>query len=111
MIGVELYGQVQLAVYVEGLSRRLSRRETARQFGMDPRPVAKMLAFSVPPGYRRLGLRRGRSWTRSWGSSIRFWKRITARGEGLGTACRVRGIARTVQRYYTLADGDGNPNE
>src|SRR5213076_841728 len=31
----------------------LSRREAARQFGIDPRTVAKMLAFSVPPGYRR----------------------------------------------------------
>jgi transposase len=30
-----------------------SRREAARQFGIDPRKVAKMLAFSVPPGYRR----------------------------------------------------------
>jgi transposase len=37
------------AVYVEGLSRR----EAARRFGIDPRTVAKMLAFSVPPGYRR----------------------------------------------------------
>jgi transposase len=34
---------------VEGLSRR----EVARRFGIDPRTVAKMLAFSVPPGYRR----------------------------------------------------------
>src|SRR5271165_2610232 len=49
MKGVELYGQVRLAVYVEGLSRR----EAARRFGIDPRTVAKMLAFSVPPGYRR----------------------------------------------------------
>jgi hypothetical protein len=31
----------------------LSRREAARRFGIDPRTVAKMLAFSVPPGYRR----------------------------------------------------------
>src|SRR6202521_3139456 len=46
---VELYGQVRRAVYVEGLSRR----EAARRFGIDPRTVAKMLAFSVPPGYRR----------------------------------------------------------
>jgi transposase len=46
---VELYGQVRRAVYVEGLSRR----EAARRFGLDPRTVAKMLAFSVPPGYRR----------------------------------------------------------
>ena len=46
---MELYGQVRRAVYVEGLSRR----EAARPFGIDPRTVAKMLAFSVPPGYRR----------------------------------------------------------
>jgi transposase len=46
---VELYGQVRRAVYVEGLSRR----EAARRFGIDPRTVAKMLAFSVSPGYRR----------------------------------------------------------
>src|SRR6202521_2921878 len=49
MKGVELYGQVRRAVYVEGLSRR----EAARRFGIDPRTVAKMLAFSAPPGYRR----------------------------------------------------------
>jgi len=48
MKGVELYGRVRRAVYVEGMSRR----EAARRFGIDPRTVAKMLAFSVPPGYR-----------------------------------------------------------
>ena len=37
MKGVELYGQVRRAVYVEGLSRR----EAARRFGIDPRTVAK----------------------------------------------------------------------
>ena len=31
----------------------MSRREAARRFGIDPRTVAKMLAFSVPPRYRR----------------------------------------------------------
>src|SRR5438067_11239634 len=46
---VEVYGRVRYAVQTEGLSRR----EAARQFGIDPRTVAKMLAFSVPPGYRR----------------------------------------------------------
>src|SRR5690349_3828527 len=46
---VELYGRVRYAVQIEGLSRR----EAARQFGIDPRTVAKMLTFSVPPGYRR----------------------------------------------------------
>jgi transposase len=46
---VELYGRVRYAVRVEGISGR----EAARRFGIDPRTVAKMLAFSVPPGYRR----------------------------------------------------------
>jgi transposase len=46
---VELYGRVRDAVRIEGISRR----EAARHFGIDPRTVAKMLAFSVPPGYRR----------------------------------------------------------
>jgi transposase len=46
---VELYAQVRYAVRIEGLSRR----EAARRYGIDPRTVAKMLAFSVPPGYRR----------------------------------------------------------
>jgi hypothetical protein len=31
---------------------RISQREAARRFGIDPRTVAKMLAFSVPR-YRR----------------------------------------------------------
>ena len=33
----------------------MSRREAARRFGIDRKTVAKMLAFSVPPGYRRSG--------------------------------------------------------
>src|SRR5512133_1041148 len=49
MKGVELYAQVRYAVQIDGLSRR----EAARRFGIDPRTVAKMLSFSVPPGYRR----------------------------------------------------------
>ena len=49
MKGVELYAQVRFAVQIDGLSRRAA----ARRFGIDPRTVAKMLAFSVPPGYRR----------------------------------------------------------
>ena len=49
MKGVELYARVRFAVQIEGVSRR----EAARRFGIDPRTVAKMLAFSVPPGYRR----------------------------------------------------------
>jgi len=47
--GRELYGQVRRAVRIEGLSRR----ETGLRFGLDPCTVAKSLAFSVPPGYRR----------------------------------------------------------
>jgi transposase len=49
MKGVELYGRVRYAVQIEGLSHR----ETARRFGLDPRTVAKMVRFSVPPGYVR----------------------------------------------------------
>src|SRR6267154_3571322 len=49
MKSVDLYAQVRFAVQIEGVSRR----EAARRFGIDPRTVAKMLAFSVPPGYRR----------------------------------------------------------
>jgi transposase len=49
MKSVELYGRVRHAVQIEGLSRR----EAARRFGIDPRTVAKMMVFSVPPGYRR----------------------------------------------------------
>jgi transposase len=46
---VELYARVRYAVRIE----EISGREAARRFGIDPRTVAKMLAFSVPPGYRR----------------------------------------------------------
>jgi transposase len=49
MKSVELYAQVRRAIYVAGIRQR----EAARRFGIDPRTVAKMLAFSVPPGYRR----------------------------------------------------------
>ena len=46
---VELYGRVRHSVLIEGISRR----QTARDFGIDRRTVDKMLMFSVPPGYRR----------------------------------------------------------
>ena len=49
MKGVELYRRVRHAVQIEGLSHR----EAGRRFGIDPRTVAKMMVFSVPPGYRR----------------------------------------------------------
>ena len=46
---VDLYARVRRACHVEGMSRR----QAARLFGIDPKTVAKMLRFSVPPGYRR----------------------------------------------------------
>ena len=46
---VELYARVRHACHVEGLSLR----EAARRFGLHRNTVRKMLAFSVPPGYRR----------------------------------------------------------
>src|SRR5262245_26360220 len=49
MKDVELYARVRYAVQVEGLSERAA----ARRFGIDPRTVAKIMRFSVPPGYRR----------------------------------------------------------
>src|ERR671915_1482456 len=49
MKAVDLYARVRYACHREGLSQR----EAARRFGLDPKTVAKMLRFSVPPGYRR----------------------------------------------------------
>src|SRR5215218_8830258 len=51
MFSVELYGRVRHACHIEGLSIR----EAARRFGLHRNTVRKMLAFSVPPGYRRRG--------------------------------------------------------
>ena len=49
MYSVELYRRIRLACRHEGLSGR----EAARRFGVDRKTVAKILAHSVPPGYRR----------------------------------------------------------
>src|ERR671916_313900 len=49
MKAVDLYARVRRACHVEGTSQR----QAARVFGIDPKTVAKMLRFSVPPGYRR----------------------------------------------------------
>ena len=49
MYGVDLYRRVRLACHREGLSQR----EAARRFGIGRKTVAKILAHSVPPGYRR----------------------------------------------------------
>jgi len=46
---VEFYAAVRRAVFVEGLSQR----EASRRFGLSRVTVAKMMQFSVPPGYRR----------------------------------------------------------
>lgn len=46
---VELYARVRRAVLVEGMSRRAA----AREFGLARKTVAKMLEYSVPPGYQR----------------------------------------------------------
>jgi Alpha/beta hydrolase domain len=74
MKGVELYARVRFAVQIEGVSRR----EAARRFGIDPRTVAKMLAFSVPPGYRREPTRTGPRRAASAGRSRRPTNRLTA---------------------------------
>ena len=49
MFTVELYARIRRAVMIEGLSRR----EAAQRFGVHRNTIAKMLQFSVPPGYRR----------------------------------------------------------
>jgi transposase len=49
MKAVDLYARVRRACQVEGMSQR----QAARLFGIAPKTVAKMLRFSVPPGYRR----------------------------------------------------------
>ena len=49
MYKVDLYLRVRRAVMVEGMNTR----EAARTFGLHRDTVRKMLAYSVPPGYRR----------------------------------------------------------
>ena len=49
MYNVELYARVRRACMVEGMSVR----EASRVFGLHRDTVRKMLAYSVPPGYRR----------------------------------------------------------
>ena len=46
---MEIYRKIRLACRHEGLSQR----EAARIFGVDRRTVSKILAHSLPPGYRR----------------------------------------------------------
>ena len=49
MYRVDVYLRVRWAVMVEGKSIR----EVSREFGLHRGTVRKMLAYSVPPGYRR----------------------------------------------------------
>ena len=49
MYSVDVYLRVRRAVMAEGMSIR----EAARTFGLHRDTVRKMLAYSVPPGYRR----------------------------------------------------------
>ena len=49
MYRVDVYLRVRRAVMVEGMSIR----EASRVFGLHRDTVRKMLAYSVPPGYRR----------------------------------------------------------
>ena len=49
MFTVERYAKIRRTVMVDGVSRR----EAARRFGIHRNTIAKMLQFSVPPGYRR----------------------------------------------------------
>ena len=49
MYRVEVSLRVHRAVMVEGMSIR----EAAREFGLHRDTVRQMLAYSVPPGYRR----------------------------------------------------------
>ncbi len=49
MYRVDVYLRVRRAVMVEGMSIR----EASRVFGLHRDTVRKMVAYSVPPGYRR----------------------------------------------------------
>jgi hypothetical protein len=49
MYGVDLYRRVRLA----WLHKKPGQREASRRFGIARKSVAKVLAFSAPPGYRR----------------------------------------------------------
>jgi len=71
---VDLYASVRYAVMVEGLSQR----EAARQFGIDPRTVKKILSFSVPPGYERSKPPVRSKFDPFTGTSTEFWERIKA---------------------------------
>ena len=49
MFSVEVYANIRRAVLVDGMTRRAA----SRLFGVHRNTIAKMLAYPVPPGYRR----------------------------------------------------------
>ena len=66
MYKVDVYLRVRRAVMVDGMSMR----EAARVFGLHRDTVRKMLAYSVPPGYRRqTPPKRPKTWSPSPASS------------------------------------------
>ena len=74
MYKVDVYLRVRRAVMVEGVSIR----EAARVFGLHRDTVRKMLAYSVPPGYRRQSAARRPKLEPNTGVIDQIWKRITA---------------------------------
>ena len=72
---MDLYRKVRLAC-AEGMSQR----EAARHFGISRDSVRKMLAFSVPPGYRRASARLSKI-SESGGEKV---------GQGSGGTSRLR---------------------
>ena len=73
---MDLYLKVRQAHFQDGLSGR----QIVRDFGVGRDRVARMLAYSEPPGYRRKGLSQGgqAASERLWWSSISL--RLAAAG-------------------------------
>ena len=69
---VDVYLRVRRAVMVEGMSIR----ETARTFGLHRDTVRKMLAYSVPPGYRGSLRLESPSWSPTPASLTGSWRTI-----------------------------------
>ena len=71
MYRVDVYLRVRRAVMVEGKSIR----EVSREFGLHRDTVRKMLAYSVPPGYRRQSPPKSvPNWSPSLVSSTGSWR-------------------------------------
>ena len=72
MYRVDLYARVRRACRVEGMSTR----EASRVFGLDARRYARCCRSRCRRGIAAASRHGGRSWVRSRGSSIGFWKTI-----------------------------------